>query len=61
MKLSKKQEIAIYIALDILNVVLSSGLDRDEDGLIGEAIDELTKMRDRSIISKSKEKAKKNA
>ena len=59
MKLSKKQEKAINTVLDILDVVLSSGLDIDEDGSIGEAIDELAKMRDRSLMAKAKEKAKK--
>lgn len=59
MKLSKKQEKAIDTVIDVLNVVLSSGLDSDEDGSIDEAIEELRKMRDRSLLTKAKEKARK--
>lgn len=59
MKLSKKQEKAIDTVIDVLNVVLSSGLDSDEDGSIDEAIEELRKMRDRSLLTKEKEKVKK--
>lgn len=60
MRLSKKQEKAIDIILNVSSVVLSSGLDDDKDGSIGEAIDELVKMRDKSLIAKAKEKAKKD-
>lgn len=59
MKLSKKQEKAIDTVIDVLNVILSSGLDSDEDGSIDEAIEELRKMRDRSLLTKAKEKARK--
>lgn len=59
MKLSKKQEKAIDTVLDALGVVLNSGLDSDEDGSIGDAIDELSKMRYKSIVTKEREKAKK--
>lgn len=59
MKLSKKQEKAIDTVVDVLNVVLSSGLDNDEDGLIEEAIEELSKMREKSLLAKSKEKYRK--
>ena len=59
MKLSKKQEKAIDTVIDVLNVVLSSGLDSDEDGSIDEAIEELRKMRDRSLLTKAKEKVRK--
>lgn len=59
MKLSKKQEKAIDTVIDVLNVILSSGLDSDEDGSIDEAIEELRKMRDRSLLTKVKEKARK--
>ena len=60
MKISKKQEKAIDTVVDVLNVILSSGLDSDEDGSIEEAIEVLSKMRDKSILTKAKEKAKKD-
>ena len=59
MKLNKKQEKAIDTVVDVLNVVLSSGLDNDEDGSIEEAIEELSKMRDKSLLTKAKEKVRK--
>lgn len=52
MRLNIKQEKAIGTAIGILETVLSSGIDPDEDGSIGEAIDELMNMRDKSIVSK---------
>ena len=59
MKLSIKQEKAIDTVVDVLNVILSSGLDNDEDGSIAEAIEELSKMRDKSLLTKAKERARK--
>lgn len=59
MKLSKKQEKAIETALYVLGVALSNGLNKDEEDLFSEAVDELAKMKDKSLLNKAKEKAKK--
>lgn len=56
MKLSKKQEKAIDTAVDVLGIVLSSGLDSDEDGSISEAVEELVVMKYKSLLTKEKEK-----
>ncbi len=58
MKLNKKQEKAIRTATDALNFVLTSGLCSDEDGSIKESIEELVKMREKSLYQKAKEKAR---
>ena len=58
MKLNKKQEKAIRTATDALNLVLTSGLCSDEDGSIKESIEELVKMREKSLYQKAKEKAR---
>lgn len=59
MKLNKKQEKAIETALYVLEVALSNGLCEDEEKLFSEAVDELAKMKDKSLLTKSKERAKK--
>lgn len=44
--LNEKQKKAILTAIDVMGVVLSSGLDSGEDGEIDSAIIELQKMLD---------------
>ena len=56
MKLSKKQENAIETAINVMSATISSGLDNDEDRAIGDAIEELVKMKDSSLAAKAKTK-----
>lgn len=59
MKMNKKQEEAVSIAIQVMEAVLDKGIDSGEDGRIDFAINELISMRDKSILTKAKEKAKK--
>lgn len=58
MRLSKKQENAISIALESMNTLLSNGQDSGESGELDFAIDELIKMRDKSMEYKRKHRKK---
>lgn len=60
MRLNKKQEKAIDTAYDVMHTVLSSGIDRDEDGAISEAMDELLLMKIKSLKAKENEKIRKH-
>lgn len=59
MRMNKKQEEAVNIAIQVIEAVLDKGIDSGEDGRLDFAINELIAMRDKSIVSKAKEKAKK--
>lgn len=54
MRLSIKQESAINIAVEAMSAILSNGQDSGENGELDFAINELLKMRDRSIEYKRK-------
>ena len=56
--MNKKQEEAVSIAIQVMEAVLDKGIDSGEDGRLDFAINELIAMRDKSIITKAKEKAK---
>lgn len=60
MKLSKKQERAISIAVKAMSTLLGNGQDSGEDGELSFAIDELLKMKQNSMEHKEKQYAKKN-
>lgn len=59
MRLSKKQEKAIETALYVLSTALGNGLSKEEEKEFGEAVTELTKMINKSMLTKAKTKAKK--
>ena len=59
MKMNKKQEKAVSIAIQVMEAVLDKGIDSGEDGRLDFAINELIAMKDKSIVTKAKEKAKK--
>ena len=54
MRLSIKQESAISIAVEAMSTILSNGQDSGENGELDFAINELLKMRNRSIEYKRK-------
>lgn len=54
MRLSIKQESAINIAVEAMSTILSNGQDSGGNGELDFAINELLKMRDRSIEYKRK-------
>lgn len=56
MKLSKKQEKAISIAIDVIDTILGNGIDSEE---LDFAINILIEMKDKSIATKAYEKRKK--
>ena len=60
LRLSKKQERAISIAVEAMGTLLGNGQDSGEDGELDFAIDELLKMRDDSMEYKRKQYIKKN-
>ena len=58
-KLSKKQEEAIGIAIDVMETVLGNGIDSGESGELDFAIDTLIEMRNKSFVTKANEKRRK--
>lgn len=60
MRLSKKQEKAISIAVEVMGTLLENGEDSGENGELDFAIDELLKMKDNSMEYKRKQNARRN-
>lgn len=59
MKLSKKKEYALSLAIDVMSAYLSNGKHSD-DTEFEEAIDELIDLKDRSMKSRMKSNHKSN-
>lgn len=60
MRLSKKQEKAISIAVEVMGTLLGNGEDSGENGELDFAIDELLKMKNNSMEYKRKQNVRRN-
>lgn len=56
MRMNKKQEEAVDIAIQVMEAVLDNGIDSGEDGRLDFAINELIEMKNKNIFTKLKEK-----